>query len=272
MELRALGSTGLSVSALGLGTVKIGRNTGVKYPGGEGFALPDDDAVRALLDTARELGINLLDTAPAYGSSEERLGRLMGRREDWLLCSKTGEIFEQGASRYDYSAAHTRASVEASLRRLRASHLDLLLIHSDGDDERILTQTPVLETLRALQARGLVCALGMSTKSVAGGLLAVRELDVVMVTHNLQYQGEQAVLDAARAAGKGVLIKKGLNSGHLALSPGADPVTEALRFVFAAPAVSSVIVGTLNPAHLRHNAQALAAALAAAANRASASP
>jgi aryl-alcohol dehydrogenase-like predicted oxidoreductase len=263
MEMRALGQTGMQVSALGLGTVKIGRNTGVKYPGGEGFALPDDAAVLALLATARELGINLLDTAPAYGSSEERLGRLMGRRDDWVLCSKTGEIFEDGQSRYDYSAAHTRASIEASLHRLRAGHLDLVLIHSDGDDERILTQTPVVETLCALREQGKVRALGMSTKTVAGGLRAVRELDVVMVTHNLAYQGELAVLEAARAAGKGVFIKKGLNSGHLALAPGADPVAEALRFVFATPAVSSVIVGTLNPAHLRHNAQALAAVLQA---------
>ena len=70
---RPLGSTGLRVSPLGLGTVKLGRDQGVKYP--NGFTIPDDAAARALLDQARALGINLIDTAPAYGVSEQRLGR-----------------------------------------------------------------------------------------------------------------------------------------------------------------------------------------------------
>ena len=65
--LRTLGRTDIAVSALGLGTVKLGRNRGVRYP--QPFALPDDRAARALLDAARELGVNLLDTAPAYGAS-----------------------------------------------------------------------------------------------------------------------------------------------------------------------------------------------------------
>src|SRR5690606_39506858 len=77
---RPLGNTGLQASPLGLGTVKIGRNQGVKYP--SGFDLPDDGQVRDLLALARGLGINLLDTAPAYGTSEERLGPLpQGRRQ-----------------------------------------------------------------------------------------------------------------------------------------------------------------------------------------------
>ena len=63
MLKRSLGSTGLDVSVLGLGTVKIGRNQQVKYPAG--FELPDDRAVIELFELARSLGINLIDTAPA---------------------------------------------------------------------------------------------------------------------------------------------------------------------------------------------------------------
>ena len=63
MELRPLGATGLAVSPLGLGTVKFGRNAGVKYP--RPFDLPSDQQALTLLETAWELGINLLDTAPA---------------------------------------------------------------------------------------------------------------------------------------------------------------------------------------------------------------
>ena len=60
---------------LGLGTVKFGRNQKIKYPT---FELPSDQAVCQLLDDAQNYGINLLDTAPAYGIAEERLGQLLG--------------------------------------------------------------------------------------------------------------------------------------------------------------------------------------------------
>ena len=89
---RPLGSTGFDVSPLGLGTVKLGRDQGVKYP--NGFTIPDDAQALALLNQARDLGINLLDTAPAYGISEERLGHLLqGQRDEWVIVSKVGEEF-----------------------------------------------------------------------------------------------------------------------------------------------------------------------------------
>ena len=69
---RYLGNTGIQLSMIGLGTVKIGRNTDVKYA--ESFELPSDQEVIELLTEAAKLGINCLDTAPAYGSSEKRLG------------------------------------------------------------------------------------------------------------------------------------------------------------------------------------------------------
>ena len=257
MELRALGSTGITVSALGLGTVKFGRNQGVKYP--RGFALPSDQQIRDLLAQARELGINLLDTAPAYGSSEERLGRLLPPAQShWLISTKVGETFQQGKSVFDFSAAATQTSVERSLRLLRRESLDLVLIHSDGDDERILQQTDCLQTLLTLKARGWIRAVGMSSKTVAGGLLAVTHCDVVMVTYNLLSTAELPVIRRAQQAGKGVLIKKGLLSGHLQQIqvPAADPVAASMRLLLSEPGVSSVVIGTLNPAHLQANVAA----------------
>ncbi|WP_256659976.1 aldo/keto reductase, partial [Pseudomonas sp. LS-2] len=67
---RPLGNLGIEVSPIGLGTVKLGRDQGVKYP--NGFTIPDDNEAQMLLKQARDLGINLIDTAPAYGRSEER--------------------------------------------------------------------------------------------------------------------------------------------------------------------------------------------------------
>lgn len=242
---RALGSTGLEVSCLGLGTVKFGRNQGVKYP--SGFELPHDNQIRELLALSRSLGINLIDTAPAYGSSEERLGKLLMNRHEWVICSKTGEEFVNGQSHFDFSAKHTRFSIERSLRRLNTDYIDLVLMHSDGNDEHIIRQTDCFETLDRLKQEGLIRAFGLSGKTIAGGLLALEYSDAVMVTFNLTEQSEREVIQRAHELNKAVLIKKAFNSGH-----SASP-EDSLRLVLTEPGVSSVIVGTINPQHLQSN-------------------
>ena len=253
MELRRLGSTGIEVSPLGLGTVKLGRNQQVKYP--SAFELPTDAQILELLGLARELGINLLDTAPAYGSSQERLGRLLGAgRRDWIIVSKVGEVFENGRSRFDFSFDYTISTVEQSLATLNTDYLDCVLIHSDGDDLRILEHEGAPDALRELKRRGLIRSHGMSSKTVEGGLRVVRELDVVMATCNLNYNEELPVLEAAHAHCCGVLIKKGLMSGHL---QDEEAVRRSFAHVFAQPGVSSMIVGTINPGHLRANVRLL---------------
>jgi aryl-alcohol dehydrogenase-like predicted oxidoreductase len=258
--LRALGKSGLQVSALGLGTVKLGRNQGVKYP--RPFELPDDRSATSLLDCARDLGINLLDTAPAYGSSEERLGSLLpGRRRDWLLCSKVGEEFENGSSRFDFTPEHTRASVLRSLRRLRTDVLDIVLVHSDGDDLRIIEQLGTLEALAQLRREGLVRAFGMSTKTVAGGIAAAARCDLVMLTYNLACQQERPVLDACLRAGSGALVKKPLASGHLGSDNNRRTLQDCMNFVFAHAGTSAAIVGTIDRAHLEADVAAARAAI-----------
>lgn len=258
---RPLGNSDIEVSCLGLGTVKFGRNQGVKYP--ESFSLPEDRQIEALLQQARELGINLLDTAPAYGSSEQRLGRLLSNRHDWIIMTKVGEEFVSGQSYFDFSAEHTRRSVERSLRHLATDYLDIVLIHSDGKDLDILEHSDCLETLQSLKQQGLIRAVGMSTKTVAGGLKAVALTDAVMVTYNSAQTEEETVIDAAAEQGKGVLIKKALNSGHLVSNGSSDSKHDAgsdLAFALNRKGVSSVIVGTINPQHLLSNVRAAIAA------------
>ena len=257
---RPLGSTGLRVSPLGLGTVKLGRDQGVKYP--SGFTIPDDGQARLLLQQARELGINLIDTAPAYGRSEERLGPLLrGQREQWVIVSKVGEEFDDGQSRFDFSAAHTRFSIERSLQRLETDHIDLVLVHSDGNDLHILEHEEVYQTLEALKQEGKIGGFGLSGKTAAGGLKALERGDCAMVTYNLNEQAERPVLDYAAAHGKAILVKKALASGHVCLSPGVDPVRASFELLFNHPGVSSAIVGTINPVHLAHNVATVAAIL-----------
>lgn len=249
MKYRSLGSTGIRTSVLGLGTVKLGRNRQVKYP--RAFELPDDESAARLLDCAAELGINLLDTAPAYGVSETRLGALLeGRRRGWVLCTKVGEEFENGRSRFDFSAAHVRSSIMRSLARLRTDYLDVVLIHSSGDDLNVLERTDALDTLMELKQAGCIRAVGISHKTEAGGRRAVTlGCDVIMATLNADDRRESRLIREVADAGCGVLVKKALGSGHAGL--------ESLRFAAGHPGVSSVVVGTIDPDHLRADARAL---------------
>lgn len=257
--LRPLGNTGLTVSALGLGTVKIGRNQGVKYP--QQFRIPDDDAIRHLFALARELGINLIDTAPAYGNSEERLGKLLPQRNDWVIVTKVGEEFDNGESHFDFSPAHTRRSIERSLRRLGTDYLDVVLVHSDGNDLAIVEQHGTLEALAKMKQEGLIRAYGLSGKTVAGGLAALKQSDVAMVTANLRYHDEQPVIDYGATHDKGILIKKAFASGHVC-QEGEDAVQASLDHIFSLRGVTSIIAGTINPQHLKENVEKTQRALA----------
>ena len=253
MKKRELGQTGIQVSPLGLGTVKFGRDQQVKYPWS--FKIPDDKAVLELLSLSRELGINLLDTAPAYGNSEERLGQLLTNRQQWVIVSKVGEAFENGQSHFDFSAQTTRKTIETSLTKLNTDYLDVVLVHSDGNDQRIIEQEDVLETLQKLKQEGLIRAIGLSTKTTAGGLWTVENTDVVMATRNSSDHTDDPVLDRALELNKGVIIKKGLQSGHADSRAGGGGIAEALSYVFSHPAVNCLIAGTINPEHLVQNAQ-----------------
>jgi len=255
MELRELGRTGLRVSPLGLGTTKFGRTAGVKYP--TPFELPSDDRLTELLAAAAASGINLIDTAPAYGSSEARIGALLPEPDRWVVVTKAGEEFADGRSSFDYSAAAIVASIERSRQRLGRDVLDVVLLHCGDDDVAELRDSGAVDALAEEKIKGRIRAFGASVKTVNGGLLAAATCDVVMVTLSPGYRTMVPVIAAAGATGCGVLVKKALDSGHQ-----GDPAA-ALAAVAGEPGVASVIVGTIDPAHLRDNCAAIARAPAA---------
>jgi aryl-alcohol dehydrogenase-like predicted oxidoreductase len=248
MHIRPLGRTGLEVSVLGFGAFKIGRNRGIKYQ--QGYELPDDATVERLMATVRGLGISYIDTAPAYGTSEERLGKVLAQhRHGEVISTKVGETFRDGVSLYDYSPESTRASVERSARRLGRDVLDVVLVHSDGNDLPIQDATGVVETLLALKAEGRVRAVGFSGKTTEGAFRALEWADVLMVEFHIEDPSHEEVIGEAHNRGIGVVVKKGLASGQL-------PAAEAIGFVLAHPGVSSLIVGSLDALHLAENAEA----------------
>ncbi len=245
MQRRPLGKTGLTVSPIGFGAFKIGRNEKTKYA--ETYALPDEQTVGRLLNAILDMGITFIDTAPAYGLSEEGIGRSIGqRRREYILSTKVGEIFENGESRYDFSAAGVRSSVESSLRRLQTNVLDIVFIHSPGDDAHVQQATDAVSTLQELKRQGLIQSIGLSGKTVEGARLALEWADVIMVEYHADDPSHALAIAEAAQRGVGVVVKKGLASGRL-------PAAGAIDFVLRTAGVDSLVVGGLNIDHLRAN-------------------
>lgn len=247
------------MSPLGWGTTKIGRNQGVKYP--SSFSIPGDTQVKNILSLCQELGINTLDTAPAYGNSEQRLGKLLSNRHDWVIINKVGEEFINGESIFDFSAKHTRLSVERSLQRLKTDYIDAVLVHSDGNDCDIITNNEVLPALAELKKAGLIRSFGVSTKTVTGGLLALEHSDIAMVTYNLKEKSEGEVIRRAIEGNQGILLKKAFASGHICKEENIDPIQASMDFIFEAPGVSSAIIGSIQEKHIKHNVECAIKAL-----------
>lgn len=245
MDPRPLGNTGLTITPIGFGAFKIGRNVGAKYPAG--YDLPSDDDARRILNAMLDLGVGYIDTAPAYGLSEARIGdALHHRRDQFTLSTKVGETFEDGRSTYDFSGSAINRSVERSLERLRTDRVDLLLIHSDGNDAHILEHTDAVAALHRLRERGLTRAIGFSGKTTDGFRAALDWADAIMVEHHAEHTQHLDVMRLAHEQGVGVIVKKGLGSGRHASS-------EAIRFVFDTGCVDSLVVGSLNVGHMQAN-------------------
>jgi aryl-alcohol dehydrogenase-like predicted oxidoreductase len=245
MTPRPLGKTSLQLSPIGFGAFKIGRNTGTKYD--HAYELPDQTAVDRLLNGVLDLGINYVDTAPAYGLSEERIGAAIAhRRRAFVLSTKVGETFVDGKSTYDFSADAVRASIERSLRRLRTDTIDIVYIHSNGDDLRILRETDCVAALQSLRIAGHIRYLGLSGKTVEGATAALDWADALMVEYHANDRSHEPVIARAKSRGVGIVVKKGLASGRL-------PADQAIPFVLKNPGVTSLVVGGLNLDHIRAN-------------------
>ena len=154
MQYRTLGRTGIKVSPYALGTLMFATSMG------------NDAADSArIIHKAIDAGINVVDTADAYGDSEEVVGKaLEGRRDDVVLATKFGRPIGQDPNRQGASRRWIVAAVEGSLRRLRTDHIDLYQLHRPDPD------TDIEETLAALTdliRSGKVRAIGASQTPAA---------------------------------------------------------------------------------------------------------
>lgn len=266
-----LGRTGLDVSLLGFGAEALGRT-------GRSF----EDAERTL-HAVLDFGVNLIDTASAYGNSEEFIGRTVGgvggrhARGECVIVTKCGWVNP------DYSAAWSPAEIAAtideSLRRLRCASVDALLLHSC--DLETLKRGEVIECVQRARDAGKAKFIGYSGDNDALRF-AVESgaFDVIECSFSMLDLANEPVIERAAEKDIGVMLKRpmanavpgattkprsayaaeywprwqaiGLSAADVG---GLDMLEAALRFSAFQQGVASVLIGSSNADHMRDNAR-----------------
>ena len=172
-----------------------------------------------MLNAVLDGGINLIDTSPDYGRSEELIGSHVGhRRDEFFLASKCGCPIKAPADMpppypHDYSPANVRADVEQSLRRLRTDQLDLVQVHM-SPSRQALEENRTLETLRELRREGKIRFIGMS--GILPHLvdhLAMDAFDAFQIPYSAVQRDHESLIDQAGEQGAGTLIRGGAARG-----------------------------------------------------------
>ena len=161
MITKPLGNTGLTVSALGLGTVEIGLPYGIGVD-----TLPSDKEAERILKTAVDLGITYFDTARGYGVAEERLGKFgISRTDGVVVGTKCAQFLEKGEDpRGAELEKKIRIEVEESLRLLKVDSLQLLQLH--GGTKEQIERGELIDIVRHLIEEGKVQHVGIATRGI----------------------------------------------------------------------------------------------------------
>jgi aryl-alcohol dehydrogenase-like predicted oxidoreductase len=274
-----LGRTGVEVSKLGYGAMELRSPT------------LDPADVDRLLNTVLDVGINMIDTSPDYGASEEHIGRAIShRRGEYFLASKCGcpvgeSVGEMGPAgrEHVFTRENVRAAVEQSLSRMRTDHLDLVQFHMSPSPSTLSEHDAVAE-LVTLRDEGKIRFLGISgTLPHLPEQIAMGVFDAFQIPYSaVERDHETAITDAAQS-GAGTIIRGGVARGLSDPRPDyperyqqmirdrndrfqqtdvsdllddMTPMELMLRFTLSHPDMHTTIVGTKHPDHLAANVAA----------------
>lgn len=208
MDHRFIGKTGLKTYPIGLGTWNIGGQWG---------PVSDDQAVRTI-QTSIEYGVNLIDTADAYGEpsgrSEELIGRaISGCRDRLILATKVGNFARRQGHPLAYShSLHVELCCDASLRRLKTDTIDFYQCHIGN----LADYSVFLEAFAALKKKGKIRFVGLSTNQIQALKAFDREgiCQIVQVDYSLLNRApEQDILPYCMERKIGVLVRGPLAQG-----------------------------------------------------------
>jgi aryl-alcohol dehydrogenase-like predicted oxidoreductase len=272
-----LGRTGETVTKLGYGAMEL-RSRKVD-------PADADRVLNAVLDA----GINLIDTSPDYGASEEHIGRAIAhRRDEYFLASKcgcpvgedVGTVVTGAPREHIFTRENIRAAVEQSLRRMRTDRIDLVQFHVSPSPETLAENDSVAE-LVALRDEGKVRFLGISgTLPNLPAQIDMGVFDAFQIPYSAVERDHEDAITAAARAGGGTIIRGGVARGlpesvpdyperfqailrerkerfeQVDISDLLGDMSEMefmLRFTISHPDLHTTIVGTKNPEHLAAN-------------------
>jgi len=268
MQQRRLGKTDIYVTRLGVGLAEIGNE----------LTFAEEQEADQVLNFALDGGINFLDTSACYNISEALLGRTVShRRDEYALATKCGHVAGdyQGEA---WTAQTVTHSIDRSLQRMKTDYLDLVQLHSC--DLGVLEQGEVIEALQMAQQAGKTRYIGYSgDNDEAMWAIESGYFDTLQTSFNLVDQKARlGLLAAAQAQEMGIIIKRPIANGAwgAAQCPSAyaeqyfdraqemsamgrlpnvpdNRIELALGFTLSHEAVTTAIVGTRNPAHMRSN-------------------
>ncbi|MGZ4245105.1 MAG: aldo/keto reductase [Solirubrobacteraceae bacterium] len=205
MEYRSLGSSGLRVSSLTLGTMTFGGQGNFANVGDTDLA-----GARRQIDMCLDAGVNLIDTADVYstGRSEEIVGEaLQGKRDEILISTKVRFAMGDSPNDAGLSRHHIISGCEASLRRLRTDHIDLYHVH-EWDGLTPLEET--LDALRHLQDAGKIRYAGVSNYA---GWQLMKALGIAQRDHLARFVSQQIYYSLQERSAEYELIPLGLDQG-----------------------------------------------------------
>lgn len=267
MEKRKFGKTDMEFSVLGFGGAEIGWNN------------ESEQTVENLLNSAIDAGLNVIDTAAAYKTSEKLIGETVGkRRKEFYLLTKCGAV--DAFTRYDWSKKGILETIEQSLRNLKTDYLDIAQLHSCSSE--ILRQGDCIEGLQRAVEKGYTRYIGYSGDNEQARTAI--DLDVFDSLQTSVSFADQSPIDGniplAVEKGLGVIAKRPIanavwrheskpeNSYHHEywdrlqklkfdfLNKSVEEITAtALRFTMTIPGVATMIVGTTKPNRWQENAK-----------------
>ncbi len=242
MEYRMLGKSGLKVSVISFGGMRIPN-------------VSDEVAYKAV-NRCIDLGINFFETAPGYGDSERKIGLSLGkRRKDIFLSTKTTCC----------SADAFRKKLDEQLRCLQTDYLDfyqMWYVNSQEEFEKVIAPGSLLEGARSARKEGIIKHIGITThapNAAVKNMITSGLFESITLYHNLFKQEYAEEIKLAREKNMGVVIMGPLNGGilgdkgekfnFLQRGKAKSNAVGALRWLIGNPDISTAIVGIDTPEH-----------------------
>lgn len=273
LPIKTLGRTGLNVTQLGYGAMEIRGN---RIWGGRPCTPEQADTI---LNAVLDAGINFIDTANDYGTSELFIGRyLADRRDEFYLATKCG-CHVQFAGDHDetphiWTRENLMRNIADSLQKMQTDYVDILQLHNP--DVEMTEENHLVDVLNELRDASVVKYIGCSSTSPhLKTYIDWDVFDVFQIPYSALERRHENLIAAAGEAGAGVIIRGGVARGEPGSGLGSQDrweVFEAadldelreegesrtaflLRFTLSHPHCHTTIVGTMNPDHLRDNVE-----------------